>query len=935
MSKENFPDLTPNGRYYANPIEQQILVQGLQRYFSLPERSQNRNKIAKEISTYLRRFSPHWSHRAVRLWFNNNKHTYFGNSNEGIAGTIMNPNLNPNMNMNPNFNMNPNININPNFNTNLNVNLNPSFGINPNININPSMNINPNVNINPNMNANPNMNINSTINMNASLNMGVNMQNQPIVNPVSSKIIVPPKFNQTPAFSDSNKSTTINSNLNSELPIKKKNDLPIPIKLQASTTPNAQKPSYLTVPLIDEKAKQPPPPKINSNQPQNSSSLPQSKDPSQNATYPIINSPIYHSTAIPPPQIQSDSINRNQTSIPQQSLPEPQINKIKSPIKISSPVQVVSPRQAPDKIPLTLPPIKVSEISQNSSKQKADTINFLNNITINSSRNISSSPSIEGKNIVSSPITSQKYIMRPPIQVGSKVLFPPVQLENDYSVNNLNNSSSPTIPFSKSLTIEPTIDQSYANLARLLKNIQDTDENDLQLEQKITEFDNCINSLKSRCYNIEIDRIEPRLKSTRFPFSREPSTDFNIWNQIPESNSNLDILSDFPMRSPSFSHQLFYATDNASVGHGDSFTSINIWQVRNFTDKKVPYFECTAFSDEIAAYVHLQLQNQNQRVLSIYNYRTSGFHKQNRNGNNINSQNNADFYNINNLNNNNDINNVTDSNSSRAIDRQWVNILIDSNSRVEAMSINSYYAWLLADGFVMRTSLSQTFNSDKVKIPSQSGCICTYKDYLSAVASSSSGTMTIINENLDLIQIQTKYRGITNISSIDDKILLTASLSCMPRLIDPSGKEIRAFLGHCANVQGISLISPTTFASRADDYTVRIWDIRKREAAMTITSLHNSIINISGSPNFVVVAFHKKIGVVDIRGSSPKPILGITTEDYDAASLKYNQQDDCLAMFGVVEKENNKDSMLFIGGDGQSRQRIFRMYNDFVGIQNE
>ena len=71
-----------NARYYANAAEQQILVQGLQRYFSLPERSQNRNKITKEVSQFLQCFSPHWSHRAVRLWFNNNKHSYFKLSNQ-------------------------------------------------------------------------------------------------------------------------------------------------------------------------------------------------------------------------------------------------------------------------------------------------------------------------------------------------------------------------------------------------------------------------------------------------------------------------------------------------------------------------------------------------------------------------------------------------------------------------------------------------------------------------------------------------------------------------------------------------------------------------------------------------------------------------------------------------------------------------------------
>jgi hypothetical protein len=32
--------------------------------------------MARDISTYLRAYSPHWTHRAVRLWFNNNRHTF-------------------------------------------------------------------------------------------------------------------------------------------------------------------------------------------------------------------------------------------------------------------------------------------------------------------------------------------------------------------------------------------------------------------------------------------------------------------------------------------------------------------------------------------------------------------------------------------------------------------------------------------------------------------------------------------------------------------------------------------------------------------------------------------------------------------------------------------------------------------------------------------
>jgi hypothetical protein len=65
-------------RYHPNPQEQRVLIQGLRNYFSLPERSPIRNKVAHDVSDFLRHFSPHWTHRAVRLWFNNNKHTYLG-----------------------------------------------------------------------------------------------------------------------------------------------------------------------------------------------------------------------------------------------------------------------------------------------------------------------------------------------------------------------------------------------------------------------------------------------------------------------------------------------------------------------------------------------------------------------------------------------------------------------------------------------------------------------------------------------------------------------------------------------------------------------------------------------------------------------------------------------------------------------------------------
>ena len=45
----------------------------MKKYFKQPERSYERNMIAKATSKKLKKISSHWTHRDVRLWFNNNK----------------------------------------------------------------------------------------------------------------------------------------------------------------------------------------------------------------------------------------------------------------------------------------------------------------------------------------------------------------------------------------------------------------------------------------------------------------------------------------------------------------------------------------------------------------------------------------------------------------------------------------------------------------------------------------------------------------------------------------------------------------------------------------------------------------------------------------------------------------------------------------------
>jgi len=78
MIEENNNNDQGPARYYPTQGEQQYLIMGCRQYFSYPERSSNRNIIASQITTLLKQISPHWTHRAVRLWFNNNKKSVLG-----------------------------------------------------------------------------------------------------------------------------------------------------------------------------------------------------------------------------------------------------------------------------------------------------------------------------------------------------------------------------------------------------------------------------------------------------------------------------------------------------------------------------------------------------------------------------------------------------------------------------------------------------------------------------------------------------------------------------------------------------------------------------------------------------------------------------------------------------------------------------------------
>jgi WD40 repeat protein len=170
------------------------------------------------------------------------------------------------------------------------------------------------------------------------------------------------------------------------------------------------------------------------------------------------------------------------------------------------------------------------------------------------------------------------------------------------------------------------------------------------------------------------------------------------------------------------------------------------------------------------------------------------------------------------------------------------------------------------------------------------------------------------------------------LTTVIDAIVCGISQSGTVRLINPDGRDERAFVGHCGPVLGLERMSDVLFASRAEDETVRVWDIRQQGPVSSVLLPRVSVCSITGCPGHVICGFHnKRLGVVELRKDHGKAVLGVQTQDYMAIALSYDSQGDSLAMFGVIDKEPMQNSMVFVDSDGQNRQRIFRRYTNFIG----
>jgi hypothetical protein len=312
---------------------------------------------------------------------------------------------------------------------------------------------------------------------------------------------------------------------------------------------------------------------------------------------------------------------------------------------------------------------------------------------------------------------------------------------------------------------------------------------------------------------------------------------------------------------------------------------VNVWQTRPFTELSVPPFEATCLTETLAAFVCPPSASA-QRTLSLHNFGEP-----------------------------------RDS---------WTSCRVDCGGRVEALAVDDRWAWMFGADRVHRTPLNQPGPVESVEFALGAGP----KSFLAwkrgvVCASAGSSQIAFVSSFLSRTLLETRYAGIAALAEFGEAFLCAVVGSGSLRMIGEDGREARSFVAHCAPATGIAKLAETTFASRGDDASVRVWDIRERFPVLSICSIGPGVVNVAGSRGFVVSALRDRtMCVFDLRKPGGKPVLAVATQEYEPADLAYSEGNNRLTMFGVSDAEAS-----MFPENHQQGQRIFRMYSEFVGAR--
>jgi len=329
-----------------------------------------------------------------------------------------------------------------------------------------------------------------------------------------------------------------------------------------------------------------------------------------------------------------------------------------------------------------------------------------------------------------------------------------------------------------------------------------------------------------------------------------------------------------------------------------------LWQTRISNDKQIGYFDCTYVNDTVIAYINIH-QPTNERVL---NYSTDRIN--------------------------------------------WMVFKLGILSKIDCflLDIEQNTVWFMKGTdiyqIIMETPIKQ-FNcsislstnsyqySESVRPTITLSSMVRHKDGI--ICSCSTPDLFYISSRMKIHPIrlnQFNNRKVFNVNKVNDNLVAAFEKTSVMKLFSEEGSEIRSFLGHIEPASFICPRNSNSFLTSSYDKSAKMWDIRNPVFVMSFSCDKKSITGVHCTEQYVFLGAHeKKMCAFDIRGSGPKPLLGIKTDDYTVVSPYYSVSDDTLSYFGTATKDGNSDSIIFVDENGQSSKYVFRHYSRFLSEQ--
>lgn len=241
--------------------------------------------------------------------------------------------------------------------------------------------------------------------------------------------------------------------------------------------------------------------------------------------------------------------------------------------------------------------------------------------------------------------------------------------------------------------------------------------------------------------------------------------------------------------------------------------------------------------------------------------------------------------------------------------QDWKNVPLSINDTITSLTISESgdAAWAIAGNMVVKIVLE---NSNQVMsiIPDKDFVgthIATGSNFIAFTSSNHSalyftnGTMSIFPVKLEL-----DTPGIVNLCIQGDKIVCSLGRNTASFLFDKSGKVIRPFIGHRAQVTNISKISDNVFCTCSEDFSIKMWDVREPRCVATFYAGEALPTTITSTSNYIVAGYSDcKLRTYDIRHKQAKAFLGVDINRQLPSTISFNEKLDALSMFSTAIPE--------------------------------